>query len=79
MRSNKKTMTENNERTGILSVLATLPSTFVLIYLGLFGVICLDELMFETFYLSRYIPLSESGREFLRMVYWPLLNLTGIK
>lgn len=47
-------------------------------YLAFFGLVLLDEMVFRTFYLSRYVPLGNDTQEFLRWIYWPLLKLLGL-
>ncbi|MCA8987967.1 MAG: hypothetical protein KDA78_10020 [Planctomycetaceae bacterium] len=45
------------------------------LYVGFFALILLDELVFRTFYFSKFVPLGSEGEELLRTIYTPMLYL----
>lgn len=55
---------------GMLAILLT--------YFLVFALICVDELVLKTFYISNYIPLGPDGEEIVRTIYFPLLWLLSL-
>ncbi|WP_013628752.1 hypothetical protein [Rubinisphaera brasiliensis] len=50
----------------------------LLTYFLVFALICVDELVLKTFYISNYIPLGPDGEEIVRKIYFPLLWLLSL-
>ena len=48
------------------------------VYLAIFFAIYLDEVVFGTMWLDKYIPVGDTGKRFIRAIYWPLIQLFRI-